>query len=315
MSLESILADKEFAEELMARVGKGALANSVSSIPKSSLTEEIKGIVERVGAPTSSTVEAIILQTGRPALVVKNGTFQTTVSDVWNARLEASRAQLERAILAVGRIELKNHPDFEWIGTGWFVANDIVVTNRHVAEMFASGDAGSYNFRTNVEGKRIGARIDLREEYLVPDEVEFEAMRILHIEPDPGPDMAFLQVAVTGGSAPAPLMLASDVSPDTNVAVIGYPAWDGRRNDPIVMRTVFNDLYDVKRLQPGRVMTANADLISYDCSTLGGNSGSPVITLLTGEVAGLHFGGSYAKGNYGVSAAVIRDRLINLGLQ
>ena len=35
--------------------------------------------------------------------------------------------------------------------------------------------------------------------------------------------------------------------------VVGYPAWDGRRNEPEPMRRIFADIYNVKRLQPGEI--------------------------------------------------------------
>ena len=68
------------------------------------------------------------------------------------------------------------------------------------------------------------------------------------------------------------------------------------------MRQIFSDIYDVKRLQPG-VITSwadGADIFIHDCSTLGGNSGSPVLDLETHLVVGLHFGGRYLSGNKAV---------------
>jgi Trypsin-like peptidase domain len=64
----------------------------------------------------------------------------------------------------------------------------------------------------------------------------------------------------------------------------------------------------VKRLQPG-VIRGRAEVqssgnrvaaITHDASTLGGNSGSPVIDVDTGEVVALHFAGEYLKANYAV---------------
>lgn len=39
----------------------------------------------------------------------------------------------------------------------------------------------SFQFLQNFENKEIGARIDLREEYLQSDEVEFKVVKILHV--------------------------------------------------------------------------------------------------------------------------------------
>ena len=43
--------------------------------------------------------------------------------------------------------------------------------------------------------------------------------------------------------------------------------------------------------------------MEHDASTLGGNSGSAVIDLETGEAVGLHFAGSYLQANYAVPAS------------
>ncbi|MFE3993398.1 hypothetical protein ACFXPW_17175 [Streptomyces goshikiensis] len=40
--------------------------------------------------------------------------------------------------------------------------------------------------------------------------------------------------------------------------------------------------------------------VKHDCSTLGGNSGSPVFDLADHRVLGLHYGGRYGLGNFAV---------------
>ncbi len=77
---------------------------------------------------------------------------------------------------------------------------------------------------------------------------------------------------------------------------------------------IFNGIYDVKRLSPGVVTESTPNLLKHDCSTLGGNSGSVMINLATGEAVGLHFGGSYKISNLAVPAPVISDLLTKLGL-
>jgi hypothetical protein len=62
------------------------------------------------------------------------------------------------------------------------------------------------------------------------------------------------------------------------------------------------DIYNVKRLQPGTTteLVPEQNVMKHDCSTLGGNSGSPVFDLTDHRVLGLHFGGRYGFGNYAV---------------
>ena len=64
----------------------------------------------------------------------------------------------------------------------------------------------------------------------------------------------------------------------------------------------------MKRAQPGHVTGVlkprpDHDVVGnmkHDASTLGGNSGSPVVDLATGDVIGLHCGGVYMLENYAV---------------
>lgn len=136
--------------------------------------------------------EAIIHLLGRPALLIQKDTFQPPTSGAWAALLGSKRGFINNAITAVGRIELKNHPTHDWVGTGWLIAPGIVVTNRHVAMEFAAktqGGSSPYRFKSH-GGKVITARIDFKEEH-GQDEGAFECaiQEVLHIEEEPGPDL------------------------------------------------------------------------------------------------------------------------------
>jgi endonuclease G, mitochondrial len=310
MNTSRILTDSDLAKEIRLRIQSGAYAPGFPITDRQKSLEIFDRFVSGERPDFAIELEAIVLTVGRPAILIKNGTFNTPDSEVWRTRLETSRPQIEKAISAVGRIEVKNHPGFDWIGTGWVVGDDVVATNRHVAEEFAvKGNASGFRFRRNYENREMAARLDLREEYMQPEEAEFRVTRVLHIEDSDGPDVAFLEVEFSGNNRPSPIKLASGTSAGDYVAVIGYPAWDGRRNDPAVMRQVFGDIYDVKRLQPGQIISAEAHYVAHDCATLGGNSGSPVIDLLTGEAVGLHFSGKYLQANSAVPASIVKDRL------
>jgi endonuclease G len=114
---------------------------------------------------------------------------------------------------------------------------------------------------------------------------------------------------------PSPIPLDDQVlQSDPWVAVIGYPAEDGRRNEPLLMRQIFGDVFGVKRLAPGQVMDTAGEWLTHDCSTLGGNSGSVVLDLGTGRAVGLHVGGRFGVANYAVPAALIATRLAALKL-
>src|SRR5262249_37671372 len=139
---------------------------------------------------------------------------------------------------------------------------------------------------------------------------------VLYISPHEHVDVAILQVNNVGDDGvaqlPQALKLAggdAGVVRRTPVAVIGYPADDPTRNSPQDIGRIFSSL-EVKNIAPGEVMDVRGDtFFTHDCSTLGGCSGSPVITLdrsSSGCVVGLHYGGRYLEANYAVSCSSLR---------
>lgn len=256
--------------------------------------------------------EAIVLLKSRPVLLVKNGIFEEAPLAGLERRLKQHRQALATPINSVGRIELMDHDTLDWCGTGWRIDDDIIVTNRHVASLFAERQGNIFRFRSNRFGKALRAHIDFREEYMQPESEEHMIAKVLWIAPDvsEAPDMAVLQV-VQGDTLPPPLALAAkDPVPRQEVAVVGYPAHDSR-NDAGAMQDVFGNIYDVKRFAPGEVVALVEDAwyLTHDCSTLGGNSGSALLSIDSGEVVGLHFGGQFRKANYAVKASVIKSLL------
>jgi endonuclease G len=96
------------------------------------------------------TRETIVHRVGRPVLAIQRNEavlhFEDPESTVWKARLEAASASLTAAAKAVGRIDVKGHA-LDWLGTGWLVRDDIIVTNRHVAAAFARSQGDEFTFR------------------------------------------------------------------------------------------------------------------------------------------------------------------------
>jgi pimeloyl-ACP methyl ester carboxylesterase len=68
------------------------------------------------------------------------------------------------------------------------------------------------------------------------------------------------------------------------------------------------------RISPGIITGKGSKYFTHDCSTLGGSSGSIVMSLETGYALGLHYGGSYLVDNYAVSAPLIAKLLADLSL-
>ncbi len=262
----------------------------LSKDPDADLTEQ-----EQFG------LEAIVLLEGRPALPVQGGDFWPPPEE-WTSLVD-QRASIRESISRVGRIDVSGHPDLDWVGTGFLVAPDVVMTNRHVAVEFSRRDGDGWRF---MSGR--GARLDLLAELGNTRAVDFAVTEVVGVHDDDDVDLALLRVEPVGpndAALPPPLRMAGTAPGDVvgrPVYVVGYPAWDGRRNEPEPMRRIFMDVYNVKRLQPGMTTQSPTPeaVLRHDCSTLGGNSGSPVFDLTTHVVVGLHFGGRYGVGNYAV---------------
>ncbi|MEL7115925.1 MAG: DNA/RNA non-specific endonuclease [Pseudomonadota bacterium] len=261
------------------------------------------------------TQESIIMRRQRPVLKVQNN--QTVLefidqadSQLWRPRLEAAAPRLDPAIRAIGRINLRNAP-YEWVGTGWLVDDDIVVTNRHVADLFVVRGPSGLVFE-QFDGQSTRREIDFLEEFDSAAAAPFELIEPLHIVQKPGPDIAFFRVArqsTEAGDIGAPIALAAAPSTTASACVIGYPAYDSRIPDIDLMEEIYGREYNKKRLAPGAVTFLQGDRLLHNCTTLGGNSGSAVINLDTGEAMGLHFSGRFLATNYAVRADVVGQEL------
>ncbi|MET1085904.1 MAG: DNA/RNA non-specific endonuclease [Arthrobacter sp.] len=308
--------DNVLGEELLERraatppTPEGAVGDLEGALTDRAATMEIGG--ERVRR-SEFAQETIVLRTGRPVLAVVGDEAQLVFSDpessVWESRLRQASAHLAAAARAVGRIEVEGH-SLAWLGTGWLVRPDIVVTNRHVAAEFGRSDGGSFVFKQGISGNPMEASIDFLEEIGSTRDRTFRLNRILHIEDPAGPDLAFIRVTPDRGSSLAtPIGLSARADVDEMVAVIGYPARDSRIPDQQLMDEIFGNVYNKKRLAPGQLIGSDSATVRHDCSTLGGNSGSVVLSLATGEAVGLHFAGRFLQSNFAVPGSIVAERL------
>jgi endonuclease G, mitochondrial len=258
--------------------------------------------------------ESIVMRRRRPVLAIQSGAAVLEFSDridvpIWQARLEGAADVLKRAIAAVGRIELTGNPDFSWVGTGWLVHPGYLVTNRHVAEAFASRDGEKFVFQAGPAGD-MTASIDMLQEIGRPDTQVFKINGVSYIEDRPGLDLAFLEVEQIDGQVATPIPLFTDAPPKAPVvAAIGYPAFDSRIPEPDLMRKIYGEVFDKKRLAPGVITDADEQRVLHNCTTLGGNSGSVLVHLDSGSALGLHFSGSFLRTNFAVRADRVKERL------
>ena len=253
----------------------------------------------------ASALEAIVLPRERPVVDILGGKFHEPPPPWRELALEPTRGKIFDAIPAVGRVEVPLHPTLPYAGTGFIVGEGLLMTNRHVAEVFTHGvGLKRLDF---ISGRQPG--VDFKQE-VIPSEriiLDFESVVLVH----PYWDCAL--VKVSGLPEDHPRLLLQGREPEgmegRKVVVLGYPAQDSR-NDLQLQNRIFRGIFQRKRMQPGRLQGYGrvrtygnvVEALVHDSSTLGGNSGSVVLDVVSGRVLGLHFAGIYLEANFAVPA-------------
>jgi V8-like Glu-specific endopeptidase len=312
----------ELAEEVETEIAAGLAQEGVA--PQEALERLVLGrgsetAAKRLAlsgrlAPEIAPERIVAIGQGvRPILRIRDNRttseFVGPANASWLGKIELARELLDAAVPKVGRIELTNS-ELAWAGTGWLIAPGILVTNRHVVELFGRpGREGRFVFRPGLFDGLISTDIDFLEEEDRTDGNEHPIESILWVSEED--DVAFLRVRQNPGRSPlpGPIELAGEVTADTWIAAIGYPARDPSIRDQALVREIFGDVYDKKRLAPGKVLAVDGDVLKHDCSTLGGNSGSALIDFSTGKAVGLHHGG-YLDDSANLAVPAPRLRLL-----
>lgn len=248
-------------------------------------------------------LEAIVLPRGRPVVDIVADSFNAPPSPWTHLGEDETRTLIEAAIPSIGRIELPEHPQAPYGGTGFVVGEGLIMTNRHVAGLFVSG-LGLRGLQF-LPGQEAG--VDFKREVIPADPIYVQVHEVVMVHPYW--DMALLRVEGLPEAQDA-LTLSVEHPEDLagrEVAVIGFPAQD-IRNDLDLQNRIFRGIFNVKRLQPGKIMGLGrvrsfgkvVEAMKHDSSTLGGNSGSAVLDLASGDILGLHFAGRYLEANFAV---------------
>lgn len=288
---------------------------------------------DMVDSEQQFALEAIVMPFFRPVVdVVENKFKDSHLTNKW-AHLSSGnlRSRIEECFLSVGRINVPGMPSLPYAGTGFVVGDGLLMTNRHVAHIFARGlGTQSVGFRSGQT-----AKIDFYHEngQTTSDSLVVDDVLMIH----PWWDMALLKVS--GLPAQRKPLSISTQDPrqlaDREVIVVGYPGYDPNGDEEFqrVQNRIFRSTYYVKRMQPGQ-LKVHEDIrdemhrevvtaITHDCSTLGGNSGSVVLALPPKdrpddpiEVIGLHFAGQYLVANYAVPTFDLAQdsRIVSEGL-
>lgn len=268
------------------------------------LTKIFSGNETQLTRENKAGLEAIIYLEGRPALQIYDDDFPklSKLPEKWR-HLDNYRKNIKSTILSCGRIEVPNYPSrTPYIGSAWQVAEDVIMTNEHVAIAFS---------RPSQDGKWKLKYTPVAMDYghdFSDTENSFDIEEVIGVHNEY--DLALFRVSSKSTDQrklPKPLSIAKEFDESKldgrECYIVGYPAWDGVRNDEDVMNRIFGNLYGLKRLQPGTMgkLVQGNGIVEHTCSTLGGNSGSCVVDLETNKTIGLHFNGRYGIINHAVA--------------
>jgi hypothetical protein len=252
-------------------------------------------------------LEVIVRTDGsRPSFLVRDDAVAQTTSPLgsWGPTLDGEAENLRQAIACVGRIDDPSSLVGFW-GTGFLVQNDLIITNRHVLQVVATENNGTWTIND-------GAKIDFGHEHRGRENVRPRALKQIlftgakpidpHALDHTKLDLALIELEPADGEeTPTPLKveLAEDwANPDLTMFTIGYPAQPALGAEAVsLLEQLFRSTFGFKRLAPGLVMQPDPSLapwtVEHDATTLGGNSGSVVVVMgREGVAAGLHYGGT-----------------------
>ena len=260
-----------------------------------------------------SSLETIVhIDGSRPSFLIRRGQVDRASSPIgtWGNTLDSSESTLSDIFPCVGRIDVPAaEQGFE--GTGFLVAENLILTNRHVLQAIAARDEQKeWKFED-------GVRIDFGHEFRGKASVNPRPLRSVvfcgpkPIEPSKPIDHSKLDLVLielepaTSANRPRdvlPLEIAREwADPAVTIFTIGYPANPGfNAFTPTLLEQLFKSTFGFKRIAPGLIMKSKADVqpwtLAHDATTLGGNSGS--VVLVAGRemiAAGLHYGGRRAE--------------------
>jgi hypothetical protein len=258
------------------------------------------------------SVEAIVQLTGRPAMRYSDGVVQDPPNEEgenerWQTLVNTARSKINRVSASVGQVGLlRADGSAEAIGTAWRIGTDLVVTNRHVAAVFARDAALTPSLWQLDPNKRAVVNFNITDN--ATTKKSFAVTSLLYCADEEPVDLAIFRLDPAGDKLPTPLAL--DFDPDSlgqefdmgaftrfdgePVYVVGHPFRDMATS---ATSTVFGVADGFKRCSPGLVTTLSAleHAFEHDCSTLGGNSGSCVISVSAHKVVGLHYGGVHVN--------------------
>ena len=264
------------------------------------------GRSDQLTARECAALEVIVLVTGRPALRYIDGRVQPPDESVagnerWQVFVVTARKNIDRVSASVARLHrVEQSGVHTHIGTGWRLGDDLLVTNRHVAQLIRwqpgkSPCVADFAMTNNTAGPKL-----------------FEVESLAYCAEEDTVDAAVLRLKPTTATLPPPLDPAFEaLAVGDEVYVVGHPM---NRATPQTQQ-VFGDADGYKRCSPGRTTGLDDEypVFEHDCSTLRGNSGSVVLSVGTHRPVGLHYGGWPSDPAGTIGEANVAVAFANLG--
>ncbi|WP_331694724.1 serine protease [Pandoraea sputorum] len=228
--------------------------------------------------------------------------------------------------------------------TAFVVGKSHIITNRHVLLDYAYPDSnGVWHMNDDKQVLTVSFPWEYSQCFsrTTPREVRIVGIEAAGKTDAENADFAILRTEDNALPPPAPMADKYDLYEGQKIAVIGYPsrplnceaARPGQECATLSeaqIDTIFElpnhaVPFPAERFAPGTTrpeLKTDAVMFSYDSSTWGGNSGSPVIRLSDGKIVGLHSGGkTKSKGkemegiyNNGLKVDRIRKALAEAGV-
>ncbi|NNB91029.1 trypsin-like peptidase domain-containing protein [Corallococcus exiguus] len=258
--------------------------------------KKLVGAMLVMGLTACGSVEPMDVPDAEPLASQESNVIVGTLN--WVSATSLTGTQRTKS-LAVGYLSI---PAVGSRCTAWLVSNDVVITNNHCvgSASEAVGARVSFNYEDGIaSGSRVWYACDT------------------FIKTWSGDDMTALRCSAVNGQLPGQVygfLTVASANAATNATVYVV-------NQNCDYYTT-SSCVPTKKSSPGKVLNGNYSTtdISYDADTLGGSSGSPVISTSTHQVVALHHigigGNSQGRGtaNTGVKATRVKARLAEIGL-
>lgn len=294
------------ASRAKAIVGTENLPDTPEGRLATSALEKLKNADSDGPTPNEWAALEYMIRLMRPSKLVHRGKVDDDTDPAFQnafSNWESFRAAVPSFAFSIGRISQVTSTGEVPEGTAFIVAPKLVMTNAHVLDALSNGARVLERGRANVQF------VAEDRDFSGTPPVEIVKVRAVH----PTLDACLLEIEDSSGHV---TLEFSDLAADTTtqVGAIGFPYPDDR--DPLFVTPIFQNLFGVKRAAPGFITGTQpaTNQVFHDCTTLGGCSGAPLISMSDGKVLALHTGGGFLWRNEAIGASPLAAWIAEPGI-